>query len=302
MVSNASPEYISAEKRYLAAKTDEEKLGALEEMMKAMPKHKGAENLRANLRMRYKKLREKLESKKKSKKSGKPGIKKAELQAVIIGQTQSGKSSLLSVLTNSKPEISPVPYTTKDINLGMLQYEDIQIQIIDEPAIESEYFNQGIANGADVLVIMITNPEELQKIFPFLENATNNRIIVTNKIDLISESERRRISALMQSKKYNFVLVSCKTGEGIQDLKERIFHSFNIIRIYTKEPRKPVSSIPMVIKANSTIKDAAEKIKSGLSGRIKEARVTGPSSKFPNQKVSPEHILKDKDIIEFYFD
>lgn len=302
MGSNVSTEYTIAEKRYLAAQTDEEKLFALEEMIKYMPKHKGGENLRANLRQRYKKLKEKLEAKKKTKKSGKPGIKKHELQAVITGLTQSGKSSLLSRLTNFRPEISPIPFTTKFVNLGMLEYEGVQIQILDEPAIESEYFDQRIANGADVLIIVITNPKEIDKIFPFLKNSTDKRIIVLNKIDLLSSDEKRKISALMQSKKYNFVLVSCKTEGGILELKERIFESFNILRIYTKEPRKPVSRIPMVMKENSTVKDVAEKIKSGLSSHIKEARVTGPSSKFPNQKVSFDHILKDKDIVEFYFD
>lgn len=300
MVSNVSTEYAVAEKRFLAAKTDEEKIAAMEEMLKYMPKHKGAENLRANLRTRYKKLREKIESKK-GKKFGRPGIKKHELQAVIIGMTQSGKSSLLSCLTNFQPEISSIPFTTKFVNLGMLEHEGIQIQIVDEPAIESDYFDQGIANGADVLIIVITNPKELDKIVPFLKNSTEKKIIIMNKADLLSENEKRRLSAWMQSKKYNFVVVSCKTEEGIPELKEKIFNSFNIIRIYTKEPRKPVSLVPIVMKSGSCVKDVAEKIKSGLSSHIKEARVTGPSGKFPNQKVGPEHMLKDKDIIEFYF-
>ena len=33
---------------------------------------------------------------------------------------------------------------------------------------------------------------------------------------------------------------------------------------------------------------------------VKEIRITGPSSKFPNQRVGLSHILKDKDIIEFH--
>ena len=56
MPINASPEYVNAESEYYNASTDEEKVLALEKMLKTMPTHKGAENLRKNLRTRYKKF------------------------------------------------------------------------------------------------------------------------------------------------------------------------------------------------------------------------------------------------------
>jgi len=40
MPINAGPEYFVAEKRYLEAKTKEEKIEALEEMIRTLPKHK----------------------------------------------------------------------------------------------------------------------------------------------------------------------------------------------------------------------------------------------------------------------
>ena len=43
----------------------------------------------------------------------------------------------------------------------------------------------------------------------------------------------------------------------------------------------------------------AEKIFHGLSSRIKETRITGPSGKFPNQVVGLKHKLKDMDVVEF---
>ena len=50
---------------------------------------------------------------------------------------------------------------------------------------------------------------------------------------------------------------------------------------------------------NSTVKDVAEKILHGFSERVKETKITGPSSKFPNQKVGLQHQLKDLDVVEF---
>lgn len=304
MPINANYEYTNAEARYLSAKTDEEKLLALEEMIKTMPKHKSAEALRKNIKTRYKKIKQKREIEKKKKKlAGKKiGIKKSEMQAVIVGLTNSGKSSLLSCLTNAQPEIASYGYTTKHPNLGTLDYEDIKIQIIDLPAIENELCDQGLINTADTLLIIITDIEQLKEIEPFLINAAKSRIIIFNKSDLLNNEEKRKIEATLKSHKYNFVLFSCKEKEekDIKSLKEKIFQSFNKIRIYTKEPGKKADREPIVLNIGATVKDVAEKILHGFSKKIKETKVTGPSSKFPNQKVGLEHVLKDKDIVEFY--
>ena len=55
----------------------------------------------------------------------------------------------------------------------------------------------------------------------------------------------------------------------------------------------------MILKQNSTFKEATEKILKGISGKIKRARIWGPSSKFGGQIIGLEHTLKDKDTIEF---
>lgn len=303
MPTNPNIYYQKAEAKFLIAKTDEEKIDALEEMLRTMPSHKSAESLRKNIRTRHRKLREKIEASKKKKKSAgkKLGIKKEEMQAVIVGLTNSGKSSLLSVITNATPEIAPYNYTTKQPNIGAIDYEGCKIQIIDMPAIENEICDLSLINTADTLIIVVDKPEQLQEIFPFLENSTKNRIIIFNKSDLLSSEEKRKISAFLQSKKYNFILVSCKTKENINELKEKIWKSFGKIRVYTKEPGKqPDMKDPLILQEGSTVKDAAEKILHGLSEQVKETKVTGPSSKFPNQKVGLEHILKDKDVVEFH--
>jgi hypothetical protein len=73
----------------------------------------------------------------------------------------------------------------------------------------------------------------------------------------------------------------------------------HVIRVYTKEPGKSPSPIPVILKEGSTVRDVAESILKGFSQRVKETKITGPSSKFPNQIVGLNHVLKDKDIVEF---
>jgi hypothetical protein len=298
MPTNVSQEFIKAQAKYLAAKTDEDKLRALEEMKKTMPQHKSAENLRANIRQRYKKLKQAIEKKSKQKK-GKEGIKKEGIQVILCGLTNTGKSSLLETITNAKPLIAPYEFTTRRETIGTLNYQDISFQIIDMPAINHETFDQGIVNTADILLIIITKLSELEEINPFLIKAKGKRIVIVNKSDLLNDKEKRKISATLQSKKHNFCLISCKTKEGINKLKDLLIQESGVIRIYTKQPHKAPDNKPVILKPPVTLQILAEKVlKKGI--KIKEARVTGPSSKFPNQKVGLKHELKDKDIVEFH--
>ena len=55
----------------------------------------------------------------------------------------------------------------------------------------------------------------------------------------------------------------------------------------------------MTLEPGASVRDVAERILKGLSCRIKEIRIWGPSSKFPGQKVGLQHKLKDLDIVEF---
>jgi hypothetical protein len=71
------------------------------------------------------------------------------------------------------------------------------------------------------------------------------------------------------------------------------------IRVYTKEPSHPVSQIPIVLPEGSSVKDVAESILKGFSEKVRETFLTGPSGKFPNQRVGLSHILKDRDVVEF---
>ncbi len=300
MPINAHPDYLAAEKEYFLAENDEDKLKALEKMISLAPKHKGAENLRAQLKTRYKKLKEKIISEKKSRKSSRAGIKKEEMQAVITGKTGTGKSSLLSLLTNARPEIADYPFTTKVPIVGMIDYKGTGIQLIENPAVESEYYDKGLTNNADSILILITNLNQIQEIEKKLNKATGKRIIVFNKTDLLSENEKRKVSSTLASKKYNFKLISSKTEEGIEALKEKIFRSFEKIRIYTRQPRERTkSNKPIILPPNSIVKDVAEKILKGFSSQVLQTKIWGPSSKFPGQIVGLKHKLRDLDIVEF---
>jgi len=296
MPINASPHYLKAEAEYLQTQGKEQKIKALKKMISLAPKHKSAENLLKQLRTRLAKLKYSTEKEARAKKGHKEGIKKEDMQATIIGFTNTGKSFLLKKLTNAKPKSSKLKFETKKPLVGMMPFGGTQIQLIENPAIDSENYDTGITNSADTLLILITEIEQIKEIGRELENATKKRIILFNNIN---KKDKRKIEATLKSKKYNFVILDYFSKEELEELKSKLFITFKKIRIYTKEPHKePDWEKPIVLEEGATIKRAAEKLlKKGI--KLKSAKVTGPSSKFPNQEVGQEHVLKDKDVVEF---
>jgi ribosome-interacting GTPase 1 len=295
-----SQEYVEAERDFYEADSPEEQLTALKKMISHSPGHKGAENLRQQLTTRRKKLEAQIEKQKRTKKGGRrEGIKKEDMQGVLIGKTNSGKSTLMKLLTNAEPKISPFPFTTIQPVVGILGIKGTNIQIIENPAIDSDFYDKGIPNTADTLILLVNKFEEIAEIKKKIKNSSAKQIICFNLKENLDSQEKRKLTARLQSKKHNFITINAKTKEGLEELKEKIFSSFDKIRVYTKEPGKDASEKPMILEPNSTVEEAAEKILKGYSKKVSETKIWGPSSKFGGQKVGLKHTLKDKDIIEF---
>ena len=164
MPINASPHFDRAQSEYEKAQTTEQKIRCLKKMLVLAPKHKGAENLNKQLKTRLKKLRFSHEKEKKSGKSSFKGIKKEDMQAAIIGKTNTGKSSIISLLTHAKPKITPHNFATTHSVVGMMGYEGTSIQLIEVPAFGSDYYDRGVVNTADTRVILVDKLEDILEI------------------------------------------------------------------------------------------------------------------------------------------
>ncbi|MBI5803765.1 50S ribosome-binding GTPase [Candidatus Pacearchaeota archaeon] len=299
MPINAGPEYLNAEKEYLNSVSVEDKIYWLEEMIKKAPKHKSSENFLAELKTRLKKFREKAEKAAKKSK-GKKGIRKEGFQFVLVGKTNSGKSLLLSRLTNALPKVASYHFTTLKPEIGTFDFDGVKAQVIDLPSIGSENFDSGIVNTADCLLIVVENLEDMAEIDSFVKRNRGKKIVVFNKSDKFSDVELRKIRERMKSRKIEGVIVSAMTGRGVDELSMMMFGVMGMIRVYLKEPGREAKGEPMVLNERAKVKDVAEKIFKGFSEKVKEVRLTGPSGKFPNQKVGLNHELKDKDVVEFH--
>jgi len=266
MPTNVTVDYAKAQEKYINARTREEKIAALEEMIKEAPSHKGGENLRKELKQRLAKLK----GQKKAKSSRRSLItKEGDAQVCVVGLTQSGKSTLLSKLTNAEPEISNHPFTTTKPEIGTCEFEGVKIQMIEIPSNFKPMF-MSIVQSSDGMVLIYRN-----------------------------ENELKELKNILSGFRINVPSVEIKQNNSIDKIKNDIWNILGLIRIYCKEPGKKPERKALVLRKGSTVEDAARNIHKDFLKYFRFARVWG-SSKYPGERVGSEYELKDKDILEIH--
>jgi len=162
----------------------------------------------------------------------------------IIGMPNSGKSSLLSILTKARPKIANYPFTTINPNLGVTSYNDKEITIADIPGL-IEGAHEGIGLGDKFLrhierckslihLIDITENNILEnylKIRKELSKYSNSlikkrEIIVFNKIDTIETNLiDEKIYFFKKKIKKNIYKISVVQNTGLLNLKKILINN-----------------------------------------------------------------------------
>ena len=94
--------------------------------------------------------------------------------------------------------------------------------------------------------------------------------------------------------------ISAETGYGLEKLKENIFHTLCLIKVFTKTPGKEKNLPPVALHEGNTVKTLARIIHKDFLKKFRYARIWGKSAKHAGQKVGLEHELKDDDVIELH--
>ncbi|MDP4012248.1 MAG: GTPase [Candidatus Nanoarchaeia archaeon] len=284
MPINASGLYYAAEQKHALARTNEEKLKALQEMLKEAPKHKGSEGLLSEIKSKISKIKKLMEKERTSKKGGFTLSIKREgaAQVVLVGTTNTGKSTFLNQMTNTKIAVAEYPFTTKKPEIGTFDYKGVKIQMIEVPAITKNFEKTemgptflSIIKHADLIVLFFNSPEEKKMLDKELYEINLPFLIFNNQ-------------------------------KNIGDI---IWEKLDIIKVYTKQPGKKPDYPPMAMDKNSTVRDVAERIHKDFLAKIGRhgsggtwARIFGNSAKFKGQKVGMDHSLADDDIVELHLD
>jgi GTP-binding protein len=157
----------------------------------------------------------------------------------IVGMPNSGKSSLLSVLTSAKPKIANYPFTTINPNLGVTNYDNKEVTLADIPGL-IEGAHEGIGLGDKFLrhiercknilhLIDITNDDLLEnyskvrkELFKYSNKLTKKKeIIVFNKTDMISEDEiNKKIDIFNKKIKKKIYTISAIKHKGLTAIKK----------------------------------------------------------------------------------
>lgn len=141
MPANLPPQYIEARTRFINSKDIEEKIEILQYMIAIIPKHKGTNKLIGELRSKLAHLRREAQSKPSKRKhyDAYHIVRQGAGQVVLLGFPNVGKSKLITRLTNADSKVAPFPFTTDRPVVGMMPYENINIQLIDTPPITNDY-------------------------------------------------------------------------------------------------------------------------------------------------------------------
>jgi len=242
MPANLPPEAKHKWAEVSATKNPKEKLRLLKEFLSLVPKHKGTEKLCSQAKKKMAALRREIEEKK-SKKAGRGGPKffiekEGAAQVAIIGMTNAGKSSLIAATTNAKVEVSASPYFTREPVPGMFDYEDIQFQIVEAPALMEGSADGkawglqtlAIARNADGLILMVSlSQDPVRQLSLILDEMEKARIFVSKPKARV-EVERKFMGAGLRT-----ILIGKLVDCNLKDVKE-LLKSYRIadavVRIY----------------------------------------------------------------------
>lgn len=325
MPANLTPQFLKARERFRSAQSPQEKLAALEEMLATIPKHKGTDKMQADIKRRIARLREAQPSSHHAKGPRPDHIdREGAGQVLLVGPPNSGKSTLLSALTNAHPEVADYPYSTMFPVPGMMRFEDVPIQLIDLPPLSAEYTEPWVHNlirQADLCLLTLdatgsaeATLETLEEILMQVEER-HTRLVVERAGTVEDGSEKEVPARIVLTKAdlapappavddleafFPVLVTSAGDGSGLDRLRQAVFTALHVLRIYTKLPgEKPDLTEPYILRVGATVLDAVTAVHREFADRLKYVRIWG-SGKFDGQKVPTSHALVDRDIVEIH--
>ncbi len=329
MPANLTAQYKEAEQRFREATGHEEKLSGLREMLALLPRHKGTEKLYADLRRRLAKLEEEgAHGGKGSAHRTDPGHVRREGagQWALLGPPNAGKSALLAALTHAHPEVAAYPFTTRVPLPGMMPFEDVQVQLVDTPAVTAQraesYMVNLVRNADGALLVLDPADDDLAAAVaalvallerarvwprgkPMPEDAPPFALVkpvrvALNKCDLDADRTFELLARESLDGVWPVHSVSATHGSGLEDLRRVLFEDLGRIRIYAKEPgRPPDTRRPFVLPSGATVHELAVHVHKDIASHLRFARIWG-HARFDGQQVDKDHVLADRDVVELH--
>ena len=97
-------------------------------------------------------------------------------------------------------------------------------------------------------------------------------------------------------------LISAEQGTGLDALRNAIYQSLDVVRVYTKLPTKKEADYdrPFTLKRGGTLHDVAALVHRDMAASFKYARVWGTGVLAPGTQMKGDYIVHDKDVVEIH--
>jgi len=329
MPLNLTPEYFEADRKYRQARTPTEKLAGLEEMLRAIPKHKGSEKKQADIKRKISELKQAMTAPRK--KGGAATIDPYHIppqgagQVMLFGLPNSGKSSIVGTLTKAPVKITDYPYGTQLPVPGMAYHQDVPIELVDLPPVTPEHVHGNMINAirnTDVIMLIVdlTSKSVLEDVDTLIDVLAGrelfainkqdgddddmkvgpDNLIVCTKADAPQAADTFNALKELRSEPPDMLKISAHSAEGLDQMMKKLFEMLDVIRIYAKPPGKPADKEqPFILPAGSTINELARQIHKDVQTSLKYARIWGQNV-FDGQQAHGSHVLNDRDIVELH--
>ena len=165
----------------------------------------------------------------------------------LVGFPNSGKSTLLSVITSAKPKIADYEFTTLKPNLGIVKYRDFKsfvvadIPGIIEGAAEGKglgyRFLRHIERNSTLLFLVPADAENVAKEYEILldelrrynpEMLDKDRLVAVSKTDMLDDELKAELKAeLDENLPVPYLFISSVAQQGLTELKDKLWEMLN---------------------------------------------------------------------------
>ena len=293
----------------LKGKTGEDRAKEIKRLLKEIPWNVGDyKRIKDKLRRELKELEVVEQAKKAARRSGQ--IRKETPQFLVIGETNSGKSTLINSLTNANIPVGDYPFTTTEPQLGSMMYEKIKFQLIELPAIyedcwEHDRSTLAMVYSTDCLVILIRSIKEYNAVLKELEK--QNVVLIKDRMkDGFVQISPRNVPTLVIYDKNIDQLPTTQLkmvpSERTDLIKKAMFEIIKPVRIFTMNAFNEIEEHPFIFyKDQITVEDVVQKVKRKQVEIFKDAVLLegGPTGR--RKRVGITYELSDNDVIHLTF-
>ncbi|MDR1405490.1 MAG: GTP-binding protein [Candidatus Methanoplasma sp.] len=121
-------------------------------------------------------------------------------------------------------------------------------------------------------------------------------VMAVNKVDLARPGQLEAVLSMYPE--HVTVPISAATGYGIEELKQTLYDTIEMIRIYLKPQGREADLVePLIVKKGNNVGEVCELIHRDFRNNFRYAMVWGKSAKFPGQTIGLDHVVEDEDVL-----